>query len=257
MKVLTIAEAARQLENSKDENDPFLKQILQDERKGVQQLIEKWRKKIAEEQRSKEKFLEMSTYEIKWRSRGFELIAGIDEVGRGPLAGPVAAAAVILPADFFLAGINDSKKLSEKKRLEYDDIIRREALAFSVSMIDANEIDEINIYEAAKKAMKAAIVSLQPKPDFLLIDAMKLEIPYPSESIIKGDAKSISIAAASIIAKVERDKLMKEISLEYPNYHFQQNMGYGTKEHINAIQQHGITPYHRKSFAPIKDIIKI
>ena len=121
----------------------------------------------------------MNTYENKWRSKGFELIAGVDEVGRGPLAGPVAAAAVILPADFFLAGIDDSKKLSEKKRLEYDDIIRREALAFSVSMIDANEIDEINIYEATKKAMKAAIVSLQPKPDFLLIDAMKLETPYP------------------------------------------------------------------------------
>ncbi|MFF2449832.1 ribonuclease HII [Neobacillus sp. NPDC058068] len=257
MKVLTIAEVERQLANIKDEQDPFLIQILQDERKGVQQVIQKWRKKIAEEQRLKEKFLEMNTYETKWRSNGFELIAGVDEVGRGPLAGPVAAAAVILPADFFLAGIDDSKKLSEKKRLEYDAIIRSEALAFSVSMIDANEIDEINIYEAAKKAMKAAIVSLQPKPDFLLIDAMKLEIPYPSESIIKGDAKSISIAAASIIAKVARDKLMKEISLEYPSYHFQQNMGYGTKEHINAIQQHGITPYHRKSFAPIKDIIKI
>ncbi|ETI66951.1 ribonuclease HII [Neobacillus vireti] len=257
MKVQTIAEVARQLANIKDEQDPFLIQILQDERKGVQQIIQKWRKQIAEEQRLKEKFLEMNTYETKWRSNGFELIAGVDEVGRGPLAGPVAAAAVILPADFFLAGIDDSKKLSEKKRLEYDAIIRREALAFSVSMIDANEIDEINIYEAAKKAMKAAIASLQPKPDFLLIDAMKLEIPYASESIIKGDAKSISIAAASIIAKVARDKLMKEISLEYPRYHFQQNMGYGTKEHLNAIQQYGITPYHRKSFAPIKDIIKI
>jgi len=132
-------------------------------------------------------------------------------------------------------------------------MIRSEALAYSISMISADEIDEINIYEATKKAMYAAVAGLDPKPDFLLIDAMKLETPYPSDSIIKGDARSISIAAASIVAKVARDELMKEISLSYPAYGFQQNMGYGTKEHIQAIQQHGITPYHRKSFAPVKD----
>ena len=121
-------------------------------------------------------------------------------------------------------------------------------------MIHANEIDETNIYEATKKAMNAAIVSLEPKPDLLLIDAMKLDIPFPSESIIKGDAKSISMAA-SIVAKVARDHLMKEISLTYPVYGFQHNMGYGTKEHIEAIHKHGITSYHRKSFAPVKDYI--
>lgn len=124
-------------------------------------------------------------------------------------------------------------------------------------MIHAEEIDAINIYEATKKAMKAAIVSLEPKPDFLLIDAMKLETPYPTESIIKGDAKSISIAAASIVAKVARDKFMKELSVSYPVYGFQQNMGYGTREHLEAIKQYGITPYHRKSFAPVKDYITI
>ena len=255
MKVQTIAEIERQLENIMVEDDPFLLHILQDERKGVQQLLHKWRKKIAENRRLKEKFNEMSTFEKKWRSQGFELIAGVDEVGRGPLAGPVVAAAVILPEDFFLAGLDDSKKLSEKKRQEFDEIIRREALAFSVSMINAIEIDEINIYEATKKAMKAAIASLNPKPDLLLIDAMKLDTPYPTESIIKGDAISISIAAASIVAKVARDQLMKELSLSYPAYGFQQNMGYGTKEHIEAIKQHGITSYHRKSFAPVKDYI--
>lgn len=249
----TITEINRQLEKIKAENDPYLLNILQDERKGVQQLIHKWRKKMAEERRLEEKFLEMSAYENKWRTQGFELIAGVDEVGRGPLAGPVVAAAVILPKDFFLAGIDDSKKLSEKKRQEYDELIRQEALAVSISMVDAKEIDVVNIYEATKKAMKSAIVSLNIKPDFLLIDAMKLETPYPSESIIKGDAKSISIAAASIVAKVARDRLMKEISLTFPGYGFQQNMGYGTKEHLQAIEQHGITPYHRKSFAPVKD----
>lgn len=255
MKLLTIAEIERQLENVVQENDPFLLDILHDERKGVQQLVHKWKKKLAENQRLKEKFVEMSSYELKGRNRGYELIAGVDEVGRGPLAGPVVAAAVILPKDFFLAGIDDSKKLSEKKRLEYDEIIRKEAIAFSISMIHAKEIDEMNIYEATKKAMNAAIVSLEPKPDLLLIDAMKLDIPFPSESIIKGDAKSISIAAASIVAKVARDHLMKEISQTYPVYGFQHNMGYGTKEHIEAIHKHGITSYHRKSFAPVKDYI--
>ncbi|NHC39535.1 ribonuclease HII [Bacillus sp. MM2020_1] len=255
MKLLTIAEIERQLENVVQENDSFLLDILHDERKGVQQLVHKWKKKLAENQRLKEKFVEMSSYELKGRNRGYELIAGVDEVGRGPLAGPVVAAAVILPKDFFLEGIDDSKKLSEKKRLEYDEIIRKEAIAFSISMIHAKEIDEMNIYEATKKAMYSAIVSLEPKPDLLLIDAMKLDIPFPSESIIKGDAKSISIAAASIIAKVARDHLMKEISQTYPVYGFQQNMGYGTKEHIEAIHKHGITSYHRKSFAPVKDYI--
>jgi ribonuclease HII len=255
MKLITIAEIERQLENIEAETDPFLLDIIQDERKGVQQLVHRWKKKFAENQRLKEKFVEMNVYEHKLRKSGYELIGGVDEVGRGPLAGPVAAAAVILPSDFYLAGIDDSKKLTEKKRLEYDEIIRKEAIAFSISMIHAKEIDEINIYEATKKAMMSAIVSLEPKPDFLLIDAMKLEIPFPSESIIKGDAKSISIAAASIVAKVARDNLMKEISRDFPVYGFQHNMGYGTKEHIEAIQKHGITSYHRKSFAPIKDLV--
>jgi ribonuclease HII len=255
MKKVTIAEIERQLETIEAETDPFLLEILQDERKGVQQLIHKWKKKFAENQRLKEKFFEMNIFEHKWRTSGYELIAGVDEVGRGPLAGPVAAAAVILPKDFYLAGIDDSKKLTEKKRLEYDEIIRREAVSFSISMIHAQEIDEINIYEATKKAMLSAIASLEKKPDFLLIDAMKLDIPFPSESIIKGDAKSISIAAASIVAKVARDNLMMEISQAFPVYGFQNNMGYGTKEHIEAIQTYGITSYHRKSFAPVKDYV--
>ena len=255
MKQLTIAEIEQRLENIVIESDPFLLDLFRDERKGVQQLVHRWKKKYAEKQQLKEKFEEMNVYEHNWRLKGFEMIAGVDEVGRGPLAGPVVAAAVILPNDFFLAGIDDSKKLSEKKRLEYDSIIRKEAMAFSISMIHAQEIDEINIYQATKKAMNAAIASLDPKPDFLLIDAMKLDIPFPSESIIKGDAKSISIAAASIVAKVARDTLMKEISQTYPVYGFQQNMGYGTKEHIEAIKQHGITSYHRKTFAPVKDFI--
>lgn len=255
MKKQSIAEIEAHLSTVVTEDDPFFVEIQKDDRKGVQQSIKKWRRQREQEKLLQEKFIEMNQFERKYRQEGFQLIAGIDEVGRGPLAGPVVAAAVILPENFFLAGIDDSKKLSEKKRLEYAEIIRREALAYSVSMIHADVIDEINIYEATKKAMYGAVASLGQKPDFLLIDAMKLDTPYPSDSIIKGDAKSISIAAASIVAKVARDDLMKEISLSYPAYGFQQNMGYGTKEHIQAIQQCGITPYHRKSFAPVKDFV--
>jgi ribonuclease HII len=255
MKVQTIAEIEQQLTNINAESDPLFQKLVNDERKGVQQLIHKWHKRMEQERQLQEKFIEMNVYEMKWRAQGYKMIAGVDEVGRGPLAGPVVAAAVILPSDFFLPGIDDSKKLSEKKRNEYDEIIRREALAISVAMIDAGEIDVINIYEATKKAMKAAIVSLSSNPEVLLIDAMKIESPFVVESIIKGDAKSVSIACASIVAKVARDNLMVELSAAYPEYGFQNNMGYGTKEHLQAIQTHGITPYHRKSFAPIKDMV--
>lgn len=255
MKLLTIAEIEQQLCQIKTEKDPFFQSLQQDERTGVQKLIHKWRKGLDQERQLQVKFVEMTFFENKYRSQGFGYIAGVDEVGRGPLAGPVVAAAVILPADFFLPGIDDSKKLTERKRLEYAEKIQKEAIAVSIAMIHADEIDKINIYEATKKAMKSAIASLKTQPDFLLIDAMKLETPYPSESIIKGDAKSVSVAAASIVAKVARDKLMVDISAAYPDYGFQQNMGYGTKQHLLALQHQGITPYHRKSFAPIKDMI--
>ncbi|MCQ6279681.1 ribonuclease HII [Bacillus sp. EB600] len=251
----TIEQIEKRLLLIEDEADPYLSALEKDERKGVHVLIDKWRKQTEKARILTEKFHEMSTYERKHRAEGFQLIAGMDEVGRGPLAGPVVAAAVILPEDFFLAGIDDSKKLTEKKREEYNEIIRSQALAISISMIQAPEIDAINIYEATKKAMKAAIAGLTPKPDFILIDAMKLEIPFASESIVKGDAKSISIAAASIVAKVARDSLMKGLAKTFPQYGFEQNMGYGTKEHIKAVHTFGITPYHRKSFAPIKDLI--
>ncbi|MCH6267103.1 MULTISPECIES: ribonuclease HII [Neobacillus] len=255
MKRLSIAEIEEQLNNVNADNDPFLISLEGDERKGVQTCLARWKKQRAQEKGLAEKFFEMTAFERKYRGQGFQYIAGVDEVGRGPLAGPVVSAAVILPTDFFLPGIDDSKKLSEKKRLEFDEIIRREALAFSVAMVHAPEIDEINIYQATKKAMKSAIADLGTNPDVVLIDAMKLDTPYLTESIIKGDAKSISIAAASIVAKTARDSLMKEISGQFPQYGFQENAGYGTKEHLLAIDKYGITPYHRKSFSPIKDTL--
>lgn len=255
MKKQTIVEIENKLATILEDSDPFILEVEKDERKVVQQRLAKWRRDRNQQRFLHDKFNEMNRYEEKYRAQGFQRIAGIDEVGRGPLAGPVVAAAVILPENFFLAGIDDSKKLTEKKREEFAEIIRNEALALSIAMIHASEIDEINIYEATKKAMQSAIVTLPINPDFLLIDAMKLETPYASESIIKGDAKSVSIAAASIVAKVTRDQLMKEISLTYPDYGFIKNMGYGTKQHLQAIQDYGITPYHRKSFAPVKEFI--
>ena len=183
-------------------------------------------------------------------SEGFRFIAGVDEVGRGCLAGAVVAAACILdlskPLPEFL---NDSKKLSEKKRLKIDEEIRASAIAFAIGQVEAEEIDEINILQATKKAMRLAIENLTPKADFLLIDALQLkEINLPQKAIIKGDAISASIAAASILAKTYRDNLMKEFHEIYPEYGFAKHVGYGTKAHFEAIKKHGACPLHRKSF---------
>ncbi len=253
MEKLTIRQIEEKMKTIELEDDPFLQSIKQDDRKGVQQLLAKWHSRQLIQKKVYEKHKEMTRYECQYRSQGFQLIAGIDEVGRGPLAGPVVAAAVILPENFYLPGLDDSKKVPEQKRAEYYEIINAEAEAVSVGIIESDEIDRINIFEATKKAMLSAIEGLNPKPDFLLVDAVKLLTPYPMEAIIKGDGKSVTIAAASIIAKVTRDRMMAEIGKEFPQYGFGKNMGYGTKEHLEAITLHGITPYHRKSFAPIKD----
>ena len=187
-----------------------------------------------------------------WR-KGIKLIAGVDEVGRGPLIGPVVAAAVILPDNFKLDGLTDSKKLSEKKREEYYEIIKKEAIAIGVGVISEKRIDEINIYEATKEAMKEAINNLKPKPEHILIDAMKLDLDIETTSIINGDLLSISISAASVIAKVERDHMLYDIDKEYPMYDLKNNKGYGTKKHLEAIKEYGITKYHRLSFKPVFD----
>lgn len=179
-----------------------------------------------------------------------KLICGIDEAGRGPLAGPVSVGAVIMPLDDanIIAGINDSKKLSAKKRDELYDIIKNKAVAYSCIMLDNNIIDEINILEATKRAMYNAVESLKIKPELVLIDAVNLNLDTESKAIIKGDATSYNIAAASIIAKVTRDRLMDEYDAMYPEYNFKSNKGYGTKEHIEAIKKYGPCPIHRKTF---------
>ena len=200
--------------------------------------------------------IDLLQYEKELYEKGIELIAGVDEVGRGPLIGPVVAAAVILPINYKLDGLNDSKKLSEKKRDEFYKIINRDALSIGVGIIDEKVIDEVNIYEATKLAMKNAINSLNIKPNHVLIDAMPLEIDTPTTSIIKGDAKSLSIAAASVIAKVTRDKMMYELDNKYPMYGFGSHKGYPTKKHLEALKEYGLIEGYRKTYAPIKDMVK-
>ena len=192
-------------------------------------------------------------YERELNEKGIILIAGVDEVGRGPLIGPVVAAAVILPKNYKLDGLTDSKKLSEKKREYYFEIIKRDALAIGIGIIDEKRIDEINIYESTKEAMKMAIDNLEVKPEHILIDAMPLDLDIPTTSIIKGDLLSITISAASVIAKVTRDHMLYELDKEYPMYDLKNNKGYGTKKHIEAIKKYGITKYHRLSYKPVSD----
>ena len=198
----------------------------------------------------------MLEYENALYEKGIELICGIDEVGRGPLLGPVVTAAVILPKGYYNSEIKDSKKLSEKKREKLYDIIMNDAISIGIGIVDEKEIDRINIYEATKVAMKMALDNLKIKPEYVLIDAMKLDIDIPSMSIIKGDAKSESIAAASIIAKVTRDKMIDEIDKEYPMYDLKNNKGYGTKKHIEALKKYGPCKYHRFSYSPVSENIK-
>jgi ribonuclease HII len=195
-------------------------------------------------------------YEDELYEKGITYIAGIDEAGRGPLAGPVVAAAVILKKDAKLNLVDDSKKLSEKQRQNALKQIKENALAIGIGIASVDEIDRINIYRAAREAMHSAIQQLKIKPEFLLIDAMPMEIDIPNKSIIKGDQKSISIAAASIIAKTTRDQYMIEMDKVFPLYNFKQHKGYGTKEHIELIKRHGYTPIHRKTYEPIKSMIK-
>jgi ribonuclease HII len=198
----------------------------------------------------------MFQYENELYDLGYHMIAGVDEAGRGPLAGPVVAAAVILKKDAVFKYVNDSKQLSPKKRELALKEIKEQALAIGIGISSQEEIDLINIYRATKEAMLSAIQSLKIKPDFLLIDAMPMKIDIPLKSIIKGDTLSMSIAAASIVAKTTRDQYMLEMDKLFPQYGFKNHMGYGTKEHIEAIHTYGITPIHRKTFEPIKSLLK-
>lgn len=188
-------------------------------------------------------------YEKQEQEKGHFLIAGVDEVGRGPLAGPVCVACVMMPLDDLIEGVDDSKKLSEKKREMLFEQIKEKAICYSIQMIDEQTIDKINILEATKLAMKNAINSMSVKPDIVLVDAInKLDVDVEIRGIVKGDALSYSIGCASILAKVTRDRLMCELAKEYPEYGFEKHKGYGTKQHIDALKEYGPCVYHRLSF---------
>lgn len=252
----TIKEVKEQLAILRDLDDPRWASFEEDSRTGVQAAIRKRRKAILAELAEEERLETLLNYEKSLYARGIELIAGVDEVGRGPLAGPVVAAAVILPKLCKIKGLNDSKKIPKSKHEAIYNQVMKEAVAVGIGIKDNYVIDDVNIYEATKLAMIEAIEKLNPQPEHLLIDAMNLDLPIEQTSIIKGDANSLSIAAASIAAKVTRDKMMADYEQEFPGYAFAKNAGYGTKEHLSGIDKFGVTPIHRRSFEPIKSIIK-
>lgn len=220
-----------------------------DEREGVKRLLLSYIKKLEKYNREQERLLLMQSYENIYYSEGYTCIAGLDEVGRGPLAGPVLSCAVVLPKGINIQGINDSKKLSKDKREKLFLEIKKQAIDIGIGIVPHNIIDEINILKATRLSMKIALSKLKVKPDYLLIDALTLpDIKIPQCPIIKGDEKSITIAAASIIAKVTRDSIMEDYDKIYPNYGFDLNKGYGSSFHIEAIKKYGLSPIHRLSY---------
>ncbi|WP_251457705.1 ribonuclease HII [Streptococcus caecimuris] len=250
----TIKEIKERLATIDDLDHPLFEELILDGRAGVQAAISKRKRELQKQVDEDLRLEKMLAYEKELYAQGIDLIAGVDEVGRGPLAGPVVAAAVILPKACKIPGLNDSKKIPKSKHKEIYEAVLQNAIAIGIGVKDNHVIDQVNIYEATKLAMMEAIGQLDPQPQHLLIDAMKLDLPISQTSIIKGDANSLSIAAASIVAKVTRDQMMEEFDREYPGYDFAQNAGYGTSNHLAGLDQLGVTPIHRRSFEPVKSM---
>ena len=250
----TIKEVKERLAMIDELDHPLFEELILDGRAGVQAAISKRKRELQKQVDEDLRLEKMLAYEKELYAQGIDLIAGVDEVGRGPLAGPVVAAAVILPKACKIPGLNDSKKIPKSKHKEIYEAVLQNAIAIGIGVKDNHVIDQVNIYEATKLAMMEAIGQLDPQPQHLLIDAMKLDLPIPQTSIIKGDANSLSIAAASIVAKVTRDQMMEEFDREYPGYDFAQNAGYGTAKHLAGLDKLGVTPIHRRSFEPIKSM---
>ncbi len=259
MKQKTIKEIQALFKEIQSMDDPLIEDLKDDSRSGVQRLIKQKIKAIQLEENRFEAYLKRLDFEKNILDQDPQaLIAGVDEVGRGPLAGPVMAAAVILPADTSLwIEVEDSKQLKGEKRAELADLIKKEALAYAITAVEPILIDRYNIYEASRMAMLEAVEKLETQPSHLLIDAMKINSPLPQQSIVKGDQRSLSIAAASIIAKEERDQLMRDYAKVYPEFGFEKHMGYPTKQHLDALKEYGKTPLHRESFTPVAQTLKI
>ena len=253
----TIKEVKERLAMIDELDHPLFEELIYDARAGVQSAINKRKRELQKQVEEDLRLEKMLAYEKELYAQGVQLIAGVDEVGRGPLAGPVVAAAVILPKNCKIPGLNDSKKIPKSKHQAIYQAVLDQALSIGIGLKDNRVIDQVNIYEATKLAMLEAIQELDPQPQHLLIDAMKLDLPISQTSIIKGDANSLSIAAASIVAKVTWDQMMTAYDQEYPGYDFAQNAGYGTAKHLQGLEKQGVTPIHRRSFEPIKSITDV
>lgn len=236
-------------------NTQLLATLKVDPRKGVQKLLAAYQKRQEKLALKKIAFAKRLSYEKKFWRQG-KLVAGVDEVGRGPLAGPIVTAAVIIDQHFDLLTVNDSKQLSPHQRIALFPQILREAVSVGIGLKSPVVIDQVNIYQADRLAMAQAVTNLDRRPDALLVDAMKVPLALPQISLVKGDAKSNSIAAASIVAKVFRDRLMDDYAKIYPEYDFPHNAGYGTAQHLAALKKFGPSPIHRKSFAPVSNFYR-
>ena len=253
----TIKEVKERLAMIDELDHPLFEELIYDARAGVQSAINKRKRELQKQVEEDLRLEKMLAYEKELYAQGVQLIAGVDEVGRGPLAGPVVAAAVILPNNCKIPGLNDSKKIPKSKHQAIYQAVLDQAISVGIGVKDNHVIDRVNIYEATKLAMLEAIQELDPQPQHLLIDAMKLDLPISQTPIIKGDANSLSIAAASIVAKVTRDQMMVAYDQEYPGYDFAQNAGYGTTKHLERLEKQGVSPIHRRSFEPIKSMTDV
>lgn len=253
---MKVKELGSLLQQTAEQTLPeLLMKLQQDERHSVQNLIQRYQRQLEKKEKERQRIAAMWQYEQQAKAMGHMMIAGTDEVGRGPLAGPVVAAAVILPEDVDLPEIKDSKKLSEKQRIQLDKLIKKQAIAWAIAEVDEKTIDAINILEASRLAMRRAVEYLSQPADFVLVDGLQNpQITLPAQAIVKGDNKSISIAAASIIAKVYRDHLMDIYDKEYPAYGFAVNKGYPTEAHLRAIADVGPCAIHRMSFRPLSEL---
>ncbi|WP_313891284.1 ribonuclease HII [Psychrobacillus sp.] len=237
--------------------EPWMEELEADNRAGAQKLLATWKNKQRSVQKQMQEHEEKIVFDASFRKTANDLVAGVDEAGRGPLAGPVVTAAVILSANTEeLIGLDDSKQISQKKRNELAEKIKKNAISYYVHFQSVEKIDELNIYEATKQSMTSAVQHLDKRPQIVLVDAMQLPVEMETHSIIKGDAKSLAIAAASILAKTARDEYMDQLHEEFPMYLFNKHAGYGTKQHIEMVMKYGPTEHHRKTFEPIKSILK-
>ena len=250
---MTISEIREILLGSPSEE--FLVELELDQRVAVKKLLQAYHKRIEKAALERERFHKMLSYERQYYDEGAKLIAGVDEAGRGPLAGPLVIAAVVMPQEFFISGLNDSKQISASKRDKLYDEILQKALSVSVNIVSISNIDELNIYRATQQGMAEVLLHLDKQPDVALIDAMPVEAgDIKTVSLVHGDALSASIAAASIIAKVTRDRIMEKLDTLYPAYKFANNKGYSSKDHMQAIDQDGVTEWHRRSYEPVKSL---